>query len=411
MGIQSKSTKIETSVVGAVIAAVCIVIYLGALVQASVRFYLSIDQRRITADQEFTAVVDIALVDGKRGFMDERFIQTMNNALASSKSIEALIISGPEGEYAFERNKGYAVNWVNNSPRFINRWAFSDAVYNRPLSINNLRNVNIKAVAGAFDYYELSGILKETLLIILVGFAVAFFTMLLQLLSGKQNEAPALRAYKHTPVRETVREPIREQPARETVSAARDVPKETEHANIEEETIASGPKGLYSPRSGIGWEEYIKDRLESELHRCASAEKDLTLILIEFTDITNDAMYKQAAEDTVAFFTSRDLLFEYGRYGVSIILPEVNLDTAISKSEKFYQRVIGKISSNRKSSSGICIGISSRSGRLLNGGRLILEAGEALNKAREDRDASIIAFKSDIDKYRTFIASRNQTRP
>ena len=393
MKIKPKKIRKETSVIGAVIAAICIILYLGALVQAAVRFYMSVEERNITADQEFAAIVELALTDGKRAFMDERFIENMNYALASSKSIEALIISGPEGEYAFERQKGYVVTWVNNSPRFINRPGFSNRNLNRPLSINNLRNVNIMAMARAFDYYELSGILKETLLIILVGFTVAFFTMLLQMLLGKSStEAAGKRV---APEYEYKNEHV---PVTETADTA---------GEIESESGESSPKGLYSSRSGIGWEEYARDRLDSELHRCASTEKDLALILMEFTDITNDVMYKQAAEEAVSFFTSRDLLFEYGKYGVSIILPDVDLDTAMSKSEKFYQRIMKKFPHDNRSSSGICIGLSSRSGRLLNAGRLMLEAAEALKKAKSDPKSSIIAFKSDLDKYRTFIASQN----
>jgi len=399
MGKQFKSGKSETSVVGAVIAAVCIVIYLGALVQASVRFYLSVEQRGVLAEQEFNSIAVLALSDGRRGFMDERFIETMNNALAQSKSIEALIISGPEGEYAFERQKGYAVNWVNNSPRFIERFSFSNKTYYRPLSINDLRNVNINAVARAFDYFELTGILKQTLLMILIGFAISFFTMLIQLLSGKPNEKPKPAVVSKT-----------SEPVRETVSAARDSYRNDYRdleSDAEIESTESGPKGLYSSRSNIGWEEYTKDRLDSELHRCASTEKDLTLIFMVFTDITNDTMYRQAAEEAVAFFTSRDLLFEYGKYGICAILPGVNLEAGIVKAEKFHQRFLEKFPGGGRNTSSLCIGLSSRSGRLLNAERLMMEVAEALNRAKKDPQSSIIAFKSDLDKYRAFIASQN----
>jgi len=390
MGKQSKNGKTESSAAGAVIAAICIIIYLGALVQAAVRFYLSVEQRKITADQEFKTIVGLALAQGRRGFMDAQFIETMNNALAATKSIEALIISGPEGEYAFERQKGYAVNWVNNSPRFIDRWGFSNKNHYDALPIQDVRNANIKAVSRAFDFFELSNILKETLLIILVGFFISFLTMLLQLLAGKPKERTSPAVVYRTP-----------EPVRETVSAAREP-----HREIEIEDAETGPKGLYSTRSNIGWEEYTKDRLDSELHRCSSTEKDLTLMYMDFDGITSDTMYRQAAEEAVAFFTSRDLLFENGEYGICAILPGINLETGILKAEKFYQRILEKFPGGRYASS-LCIGISSRSGRLLNADRLMMEVTEALRKAKKDPKSSIIAFKSDIDRYRAFIASQN----
>jgi hypothetical protein len=115
----------SSSGLSAFIAAICIIIYLFALTQAAVRIYLSIDKQKITAEQEFLRITGIALSAGAQGFMDEQFIRTMNNALGESSGIEALIISGPDGEYGFEKQQGHAITWVNNSARFINRMSLS----------------------------------------------------------------------------------------------------------------------------------------------------------------------------------------------------------------------------------------------------------------------------------------------
>jgi GGDEF domain-containing protein len=373
----------DASIAGAIIAAICIVIYIFAVVQAVVRFYLSVDQSRITSEQEFSRIADIATTAGMRAFMDDNFIQTMNNALARSNTIEALIISGPDGEYAFEKHQGRAVTWVNNSPRFISRFSFANQNHNRPLPLRDVRNVNIQASAAIFDYYDFSRILKETLLIIMIGFALAFFTMLLQLLLGKPAEKFTQTVY----------------------APSSGYAGETPMAPAERAT-ETGSNDLYSSRSNIGWEEHIKDRLDLELHHCSSTEKDLALIILEFTDITNDAMFRQAVEEAVSFFASRDLLFGYGSQGISVILPGVNLDAAITRAEKFYQRVMEKFPHGYRSAPSLCIGLSSRSGRLLNAERLIFETKEALKRAKKS-STSIIAFKSDLEKYRTFIASQN----
>jgi len=392
-----KTKRKSTGILGAIIAAICIIIYIFALIQAGVRIYFSVEERRMAAEKEFSNIAIIAQTAGAQSFMDEQFIETINKALSANRSIEALIISGPEGEYAFERQKGYAVAWANNSPRFINRISFSNENYYRPLQIRDLRNANIRAVAGAFNFDEISKILKETLILILAGLAIAFFTMLLQLLIGKPDEKYA-----------EVKTPSPEQYVRET-------PKQYEQTQFKEKeepvvvrNIAaekeSEPKGLYSPRSNIGWEEYTKDRLNSEIHRCSSTEKDISLVLIEFADITNDLMYKLAAEEAISFFSSRDLLFEYGKLGILVILPGIELGAGISKSEKFYQRIVKKFPNKNPS---LCIGLSSRSGRLINADRLMMEAQEALSKAKRDIKSPIIAFKSDPEKYRAFIASQN----
>jgi len=105
MKMHQKNKGGDQSIAGVIIAAICIIIYLFALVQAAVRLYLSVDQRKITAESEFAYITGLALSAGNQGFMDDRFVNTVNSALSSSRSIEALIISGPEGEYAFERQR------------------------------------------------------------------------------------------------------------------------------------------------------------------------------------------------------------------------------------------------------------------------------------------------------------------
>ena len=378
----------DSSTGGSVIAAICIIIYLFALVQGAVRLYLSIDKHKMTAEQEFNQIADLALSAAQYNFMSDRYIQIMNNALNSAKSIEALIITGTEGGYAFEKKTGNAINWVNNAPRFINKITFSNQNLYRPLSFPDIRNANIKAVASAVDFAEFISILKQTLLFIVTGLAISFFTLIIQLLAGKPEK----------PKGEMVHVETNNQQAKQRINY-----RESELKNVSD----TQPKGLYSTRSNIGWEEYTQDRLDSEIHRCASTEKDLALILMEFAAISNDLMYMQAAEEAVNFFTSRDLLFEAGDKGITIILPGVSFDAAIGKAEKFYQRISEKFPNSFGMESSLNIGLSSRSGRLLNGDRLMLEASQALKKAKSDSKTSIIAFKSDPDKYREFISKQS----
>jgi len=410
----SKKNK-SSSGFGAFIAALCIIIYLFALIQAAVRIYLSIDKCKGTAEAEFSRIASLALQTSAHGFMNDRFIEQINTSLSSSNILEALIITVPEAEYAFEREKGHAITWVNNSPRFINRFGFSSQPYYKPFSTQELRNANIRAVARAFDYNEILKVLKETLLLILAGFAIAFFTMLLQLLVGKPEKvqqtlynaaATEQRTVYNTAASEQQYEKDSERKTENFITKNEETPSISVAEKNSHTAVNAGPNGLYSPRSNIGWQEYINDRLNSELHRCSSTENDLTLVLAEFTDLKNDEMYMQAAEEASSFFASKDLLFEYGKYGIAVILPGIDLDTGIEKSERFYRRITKKFPHKEKKPV-IRIGLSSRSGRLLNASRLSLESREALEKAKHDPKSPIIAFKSDVEKYRAFIASQN----
>ncbi len=382
MGIKNKKSG-SPSAGGSVIAALCIIIYLFALVQGAVRIYLSMDDRKFKAEQEFSGIADLALSAGIQGFMDERFVNSINKALSSSKSLEAIIITGPNGGNAFEKKQGYAVSWVNDSPRFKNKFYFLRENLYRPLALPDVRNANIKAVANAFDYAESSKIMKDTLLIILIGFTLSFFTFFLQSLMGKSKTETV---YIKTP------------------ESARSVSVKNDDYDF---SSAGGPKGLYSPRTGLGWEEYTRERLDSELHRCSSTENDLTLLLMEFTDAIEERIFIQAAKEASSFFAGKDLIFEHGEMGFAVILPGAGFEAAIAKSEKFYQRIMKRFPNSYMKACGLCIGLSSRSGRLVNTDRLILEASEALKKAKSDTKTKIIAFKSDLEKYRAFIASQN----
>ncbi|GHV94054.1 hypothetical protein AGMMS50293_03740 [Spirochaetia bacterium] len=391
----------KSSIISAIIASFCIIVYLVALVSALIRIYISVDERRIVAEREFFDIADLASSAGVLGFMDEPFIETITDALGSSRTLEALIITGPNGEYAFERQKDSAINWVNNSPRFKNRLDFSRQPLYLPLRIQNMRNVNIEARAGALDYGLLTGICKETLLLVLCGLVLAFFTLLLESLLGKSGEKQRYAPFNETsPVDNTV------------VDSAVGEPAVGESAVDErtdgERTVEDSPKGLYSPHGNIGWEEYTVDRLESELHRCASFEQDLTLVMMEFKSPVDDRFFNQFAEDAIHYFTLRDLIFEKGKNGISVIYPNIDLETGFAKAEEFHNRILSKYAGVVRSKTDFCAGLSSRSGRLIDAERLMFEANEALERALSDPVSHIVAFKSDPEKYRAFIASQNR---
>jgi hypothetical protein len=415
---QQTNTPKKTSVVSAIIASVCIIVYLAALVFAVLKVYTSIEGRRITADREFFDLADLAASAGVLGFMDERFEETISDALSASITLEGLIITGPDGEYAFERERGRAINWVNNSPRLKKRFDFLQEMY-RPLRIQGLRNVNIQAVAGAFDYAVLTDILKQTLLLVLAALTLSFFTLLLESLLGKsgkrvaQEKAAMPSMSPPPPPRQPLPATPPPPPPKRPLPPAAEKPVPAEKTAPAEEDSRDTPKGLYSPHGNIGWEEYTTDRLESELHRCASYEQDLVLIVMEWKDSgsPDENFFNQFADDAVNFFTLRDLIFEKGERGIAIIYPNIDLDMGFAKSEEFHNRTLSKYPGLFSAKTDLCIGISSRSGRLIDAERLIFEAAEALEKALNDPVSHIVAFKSDPEKYRAFIASQNKKLP
>jgi hypothetical protein len=430
---QQKSNQKKGSAASAIIAAICIVIYLAALVQAVVRAYISIEDRRVLAEQEFDILADRAASAGVLGFMNDQFIEAVNDTLEAGKTLEAVIITGPDNAYAFEREQDKWIHWVNNAPRFKDRPERLRQPLYRPLRIQGLRNVNIEAKASALDYALLSTILRETLLLVLAGLVISFFTLLIESLFGKSSEASQGRNRAEAPVYqakttvegagEKAASPLEPQPGEFTSEGAQETSLQDSSFNfslpdlpplgdiesdsgVKSEHDREIPKGLYSPHGNIGWEDYTTDRLESELHRCASFEQDLVLVGIEFQDQADDAFFNQFAEDAVHFFGPRDLIFEKGDRGIFVIYPNIDIDTAFVKCEEFHTRILGKYSNVFKSNTDLCMGLSSRSGRLIDAERLMLEAGEAVQRALADPVSHIVAFKSDPEKYRAFISKQ-----
>lgn len=454
----------NSSIPALIIAFLCIAVYAAALIIGAYRFYINVTSRQAIAEREFYDLTDIASAAGVLGFMDVPFQEAIQDGLGRSQTLEGAIISGPSGEYAFERQRGTVIRWEGNSPQFVKRFGIS-ATSAVPLRINELRNVTISAVFRSVDYAYGVTVLKHSLLVILISLTVAFLTFLVEAIlvrnqvpeertrawpSGyddedEDEESEETEPFEEPPARERAKKSKPESQAEEELipetsdawteeslnfagfEAEADFTGDSEDSaedfNIPEadysleapdepETPDSGdgeaktPQGLYVPGSNIGWEAYTKDRLEAELHRCASFEQDLTVLLLDFSGTTEltSQQYNELAGMAVSFFNLRDLIFEKGKRGITVILPNMDLDQGVSQAEDF----INYLTPVFTDMPAFRIGVSSRSGRLVDADRLYFEAAEALGKALHDPVSPIIAFKSDPEKYRAFLRSRSK---
>jgi len=363
-----------SSVISIIVAAICILVYLGALVSIVVRINTNMERQRLTAEQEFFDLADQAESAGVLSFMDETFIEIIQKNLNASKTLEGIIISGPNGEYGFEKERGKVLIYVNGSPRFRNRIDLSGQQLYRNLRIQGLRNVNIEAKARALDDAELRVILWQALLLVAAALLVALFALIIDSLQRKSDKA---------------------------FSRPR-APSKPEGRS----GYAAG--GSYSERGRIVREENTEARLTEELQRCAAAGQDLTFLVIEYKAVTDETFYQRFTADAARFFSSRDFVCEKGERGVSVICPDFNLDTGFLNADEFHNRIMGKYPALFTAKTDLCMGLSSRSGRPVNAERLIFEAEEALERAMMDPVSHIVAFRSDPEKYRAFMESRGQ---
>jgi len=324
--------------------------------------------------------------------MSEAYQATIRDFLGASDTLLGVIITGSGGESAFEKYPGSGIVWTADSPRLKKGLGFPGEPFFLPLGIEGQRNVTIQATYGRIDYNLVQKILRQTLLVIISSLIVAFITLLVEraILNRVDYNKAGSRGINTGEI---------------NVDGPYD-DSDYDISRMEEED----PKGLFNPRGNIGWDSYTNERLAAELHRSSSFEQDLVFLAMELKgpEKVNDSLYCKFTEEAVNFFTMRDLIFGKGENGIAVIIPNIDLDHGISKSEQFRRRLISKLRELNASQGGtpeieLCIGLSSRSGRLIEADRLILEAHSALKKAMEDPVSHIVAFKSDPEKYREFI--------
>ena len=175
--------------------------------------------------------------------------------------------------------------------------------------------------------------------------------------------------------------------------------KEKESDITEKQETAKPDKG----DNNLVWEEYLEKKLKYELEKAASFDLDVSFAIISFEN--SGVKLKQIKKDlidTVNSYFSLDLSFEYGKKGLALIMPDKELETGISEVKAFLIRLEQLFGADNLKS-----GLSSRNGRILSPTILIKEAEGALNKAFSEPERDIIAFRSDPEKYREYISSKN----
>ncbi|MBR4825087.1 MAG: hypothetical protein IKZ86_09820 [Spirochaetaceae bacterium] len=163
------------------------------------------------------------------------------------------------------------------------------------------------------------------------------------------------------------------------------------------------PMGLFSPATGISWESYLETRLDAELVRAASSEQEFSIINIKVENLPhNHPCAKEIASILIETFKFRDLLFEFSDDSYICVLPNVDLNKTLSISESLYQELKQVISSFGLVNQ-LVFGISTRAMRLISGLRLVKESIEAVNKALEEPELPIVAFRVNAERYKQFL--------
>ncbi len=165
----------------------------------------------------------------------------------------------------------------------------------------------------------------------------------------------------------------------------------------------SQPQGLFSKTTGLGWQQYLAERLDAELVRAASFEQDVGLLILRIFNLDRtDVVFRRIADILVETFKYRDMIFEYGNNACACIVPNANLDETMQTADKLYNEVINLLTKMQRKNK-VCIGITTRTSRILPASRMIEEADTAAKKAEEEERLPIVAFRANPDKYRDYV--------
>jgi GGDEF domain-containing protein len=432
------------------VAIFCILVYVVAIGFGAIQIHDNIQEQSVLAETEYVYLKNLSVYAAQSlGFMTEAYKAEMSKALFETKTVQAFIISGSNNFFADERRDGM-INMINGDPRLQEKNTL--AYYSEALQIEGVRNPYINIASDLFDHSLFIITLKNTLLIILAAFLIVMTTLIYDIIKSKrlpifekskqvQDEYDADKVVFNNdndvsnfeiPVVNEDTDVITEDEHSTEVYAEDNTDIQDENFSGDEfniqsedisvdladdlseeiqsdENICDGPTGLYSPHGNVSWEEYTEDRLASELHRCASYEQEMVFIVMTFRgdNHRDDNFFNSFTGMAENSFGPRDMIFEWKEDGISIIVPNIDLDQAVSKCEDFHNRVKSKLLHASSLEKELCIGLSSRAGRLIDPDRLMFEASQALERAMVDPVSPIIAFKPDPEKYRAFIAAQN----
>jgi len=151
---------------------------------------------------------------------------------------------------------------------------------------------------------------------------------------------------------------------------------------------------LFSEKTHFIMEEYLENRLNSELNRAISSEFDLALFIIQIKNLNKEADYIEKLSDYISVqFQFKDLIFEFKDDCIACIKTNCIIDDAVALADKIHKEIVD-ITKEK-----CYIGVSTRSIRMISAERIITEAYEALKHAYEDEENPIIGFRVNAEKY------------
>jgi GGDEF domain-containing protein len=328
-------------------------------------------------------------------FGSAHFRDELTEKIDQAVDLRALVVSAPDDaiEYLYAALQDYIPNYRTSPadldvPPSYSYNALSEEHISTTVIVPALGSVRLNAVFVVFGKSEVYPIIRELLIGLLSFLLITAILIVLYPAIAKRADGAIERMASPPPPR---------------------VPDPPGNDSRTDESVA-GPtdhqsNGLYSPATGLTWERHMEERLNSELKRAASFDQDLVLLLISLQGVRkSEPAYVAIARLVREFFNFEDLCFEFGKSGVAIIVPNLDIDQGIERAEDAKLRM-DEVLANDHPSARLHIGMSARSGRLISGMPVIREAKSALGRAQNEA-GGIVAFRVDPERYREFMASQ-----
>ena len=163
------------------------------------------------------------------------------------------------------------------------------------------------------------------------------------------------------------------------------------------------PMGLYSPKTGLVWRDYLPDILSTEIGKASSIDQDMSFILIKILDVDYSSLdLKRLADILVEVFRFRDMVFEYSdeeTLGFAAILQDAYLDEAIRVCNGLFSKLQHEIFLTGQEPT-IKMGVTTRACRLVSASTIMYEAERSLDNAMKNETEAIIGYRPSAEQYR-----------
>ena len=355
-------------------------------------------------------------------YSSEYFAAQMKDLVTNSDYLKAVAIisNSTTVEYVYSSDASFlklppdGLGTPQAPPMFVSS-KIQDVVISSAVVVPTTAGVQVETMFRIFRRSDVFPIIRE-LLIGLLSFLLVTAIMILisphlkkingslpEVENKSDDDALSEQTQKAPPV--PTKEP-NDEPADDEDTDGRLAGLQSQPPALSQTIVQNEVRGLYSPTTNLGWEDYLIERLSAELKRAASFDQDLVLLLCTVRGASKEGkQFAAIAETACEFFNFRDLSFEYGSSGIGVIIPNIDLDQGIDRAEIFMEKAKLILSHTRRNIK-IVSGLSARNGRLISGDRIIREAEGALKKAWDEPNG-IVAFRVDPQKYRQYISSKS----